>query len=307
MPEFHVNKSIAIDAPRSVVYPLIRDFQKWPTWSPWLLAEPECGLTYAEDGRSYEWAGDIVGSGRMELLVEVPNKVLDYTLTFLKPFKSENKTTFTLEKNDGGTLLTWTMTGSLPWFMFWMKGMMAAYIGMDYARGLAMLKDLAETGAVSSKLDFLGDQSFSGLPYVGIRNECPIDRIGEVMSADLKKLKSWQEEAGMPQDGRVVSIYHKWNVTKGVVVYTVAVEVPSPPASLPEGMSAGAIPDTRVYAVRHTGPYHHLGNAWSAGMMHAQSKLFRQNKKLPPFELYENDPSQTPEADLQTLVQFPVK
>lgn len=307
MPEFHVSKSVAIDAAPSAVYPLIRDFQKWPAWSPWLLAEPECGLTYAEDGRSYEWEGDIVGSGRMERLVEVPDKVLDYRLTFLKPFKSENKTTFTLKKKAGGTDLLWTMTGSLPWFMFWMKGMMAAYIGMDYARGLAMLKDLAETGAVPSNLDFLGEQSFTGLPYVGIRNQCAIDRIGEEMSADLKKLGTWREEAGVPRDGRVVSIYHKWNVTKGTVAYTVAVEVPSPPTSLPPGLCTGAIPDTRVYSIRHTGPCHHLGNAWSAGMMHAQSKRFRQNKKLHPFELYEGNPEQTPENELRTLIQFPLK
>lgn len=307
MPDFHVHKSVVIEAAPSSVYPLIRDFRMWPTWSPWLQAEPDCRLKYADDGRSYDWEGEVVGSGQMEILEETPDQFIDCRLTFLKPFKSDNRTAFKLEAKGGGTLLTWTMTGSLPWFLFWMKGMMTAFIGMDYVRGLAMLKDLAEIGNVPSKLEFLGEQSSAELTYVGIRNECPIACIGEAMPIDFEKLAAWRKRARMPKDGRIIAIYHKWNATKGVVSYTAAIEIPNPPTHLPTGMIAGALPDTQVYSIRHTGPYHHLGNAWSAGLMHGRSKQFRQNKKIHPFEIYEIDPTRTPESGHRTLVQFPLK
>ena len=33
------------------------------------------------------------------------------------------------------------MRGALPWFLFWMRPAMETFIGMDYERGLKMLKD----------------------------------------------------------------------------------------------------------------------------------------------------------------------
>lgn len=52
-----------------------------------------------------------------------------------------------------------------------MKGMMAASIGMDFDRGLRMLKDYLETGEVHSKLDYPGQTNFEGFHYVGIRSQ----------------------------------------------------------------------------------------------------------------------------------------
>ena len=41
--------------------------------------------------------------------------------------------------------------------------MMEAFIGMDYDRGLLMLKDLVEKGSVPSKLDFIGEQKIESV------------------------------------------------------------------------------------------------------------------------------------------------
>jgi len=48
------------------------------------------------------------------------------------------------------TKVTWTMNGCVPIFLFFMIGMMKAWIGMDYERGLMMLKELAEKGKVDA-------------------------------------------------------------------------------------------------------------------------------------------------------------
>lgn len=308
MPVMHISRAIDIAAPPESVYPLIHDFKKWPSWSPWLIAEPDCQLTYTEDGKGYSWKGAIVGAGEMERLTEEENRAIDCGLTFLEPWKSENRTAFQLEPaGEGGTRLTWTMDGKLPWFLFWMKGSMEAFIGSDYERGLAMLKDLAETGSVPSRLDFEGEQDSPGFAYVGISRVAAIDRIGEAMETDFKRLESWRKEQGLPEAEHAISIYHKWQPAKNRVGYTTAIAVAEPPAELPEGMAAGRLPACRVYAIRHTGAYRHLGNAWAAGMMHARAKQFAQDKKVHPFEAYLNDPEQVGEDACETLVQFPVK
>lgn len=72
MPKLMIERSTVIEAPLDAVYALVRDFKRWPEWSPWLSAEKEATLSFGEEGRSYAWNGKIVGSGEMRLLDAVP-------------------------------------------------------------------------------------------------------------------------------------------------------------------------------------------------------------------------------------------
>ncbi|MEP4077869.1 SRPBCC family protein [Haloferula sp.] len=299
--------SILIQAAPEKVHASVRDFKQWPAWSPWLIAEPDSALTFADDGMSYAWDGKITGSGNMEVANDDGPNAIHYKLTFLKPWKSTSDVSFNFAETNGGTEVTWTMNGSLPIFMFFMKKMMTAFIGMDYERGLMMLKQHIEGGKVLSRLDFPGVQSFPGYHYVGIRTTCSIESIGESMGRDFDKLKSWHEQSSATAPAPPFSIYHEWKPVAGVAEYTVALPVESQPATLPDGMVHDSFPECTCYIVRHTGPYPQLGNAWSAGMMHGRAKVFAQNRRVPPFETYANDPAEVAETELVTLVHFPVK
>jgi hypothetical protein len=306
MPKFHVSKTIEIDAPIASVYPLIRNFRAWPQWSPWLIAEPQCELTFGTDGLSYGWDGKIVGKGEMKLLSEAEHESIHYELTFLKPFKSVNATAFEFAYQSGKTTVKWTMTGSLPFFMFFMKKMMEAWIGMDYQRGLHMLKDLVETGSVPCTLNWPGVRIHEGHDYVGIRTRCSIDDIGTSMEADFNALGNYCAELTLAEGHKPFSIYHKWDLLKGICEYTSGVPVSEIPATLKEGFISGTHPEMDVYPIEMTGAYHHLGNAWSVGMMHARAKCFKQSKRLHPFEVYETMPGEVQESDLRTTICFPV-
>ncbi|MEM9305322.1 MAG: SRPBCC family protein [Pseudomonadota bacterium] len=306
MPKFTVEKTIQIDATPHHVHGFLRDFRRWPDWSPWLICEPECKVIYAPDGKSYRWEGEVVGKGELELTGEQGHTALDYRLSFFMPWKSVNTTAFRLAERDGGTEVTWTMVGSLPWFMFWMKKMMTAWVGMDYDRGLRMLKDLAETGTVPSKLEFLGTQAHPGGTWVGIASTCAMADIGAAMEVDHGALMKFVEERNLTPSGPPFSIYHKWEPVKGRASYTAAIPVANPPADLASGMTRGEMPACEIYAIRHTGAYRHLGNAWSAGMMHAQAKRYRKHRKIHPFEIYESMPD-VDEGSAETLLGFPTK
>jgi DNA gyrase inhibitor GyrI len=199
------------------------------------------------------------------------------------------------------------MDSSLPFFMFFFKRMMEGFIGMDYQRGLGMLKDYVESGSVPSALEFQGQSAFTGFNYVGVKSQCALEAVGPAMESDMGKLGSWIKEAGVEPAGMPFSIYHKWNIVKGTTDYTLGVPLKEVPASLPAEFVSGAIPSGAVYKVKHTGPYRHLGNAWAAGMMHGRSKQFRQNRGVDPFEIYESDPQETAEHELVTVVHFPAK
>src|SRR5688572_14360484 len=172
MPAFHVEKSIEINVSPDTVYLSISDFANWRHWSPWLILEPESKVEVKSGGKEYSWEGKRTGSGEMKVLKENPPMRMDMVITFLKPWKSTSSVWFELKPAGRGTHLTWCMDGSLPFFLFFMKKIMTAYIGMDFSRGLGMLKDYLETGNVPSKLTFKGITPYAGCTYVGIRTSC---------------------------------------------------------------------------------------------------------------------------------------
>lgn len=303
MAKFNVEKSIFIHAPVQDVQAFVRDFQSWPGWSPWLIAEPDCPLSYLPDGTGYSWDGSITGSGEMRLVRETPLHSITCELTFLKPWKSVNSVRFVFVGKDGGTEVTWLMEGSLPVFMFWMRSMMSAWIGADYQRGLLMLKAVIETGENPSKLAFPGMISYPATRYFSVKTTCPIPNLADHMRQDMEKLTA----SGIPPCGKPFSICHQWDLAKGLAKYSLALPFDGKPAEIPGGFVAGEIPACKVYQVRHTGPYRFLGNAWAAGLMHGRAKLYASDKKIDPFEIYENDPTKVRENELVTLLHFPVK
>ncbi len=307
MPKIHIDRSLLIDAPAEKIYPALSDFNHWPDWSPWLIMEPDVVVTVAEDSKYYEWNGKRVGSGNMTVLKEEKNKWIDYDLTFLKPWKSQASVRFELDAQGDQTRVTWSMDSSLPFFMFWMKKSMEAYVGMDYVRGLMMLKDYIEKGAVYSRLDFRGESEFPGAQYVGIKTTGSIKEVGELMQADFEKLETFMHKNKDIASGKAFSIYHDWDVVQGKTTYTACVGVTSEPLELDEGMLFGSIPATPVYTLRHIGSYHHLGNAWGTLMSMDRSKEFKKNKAIHPFEEYITDPKETEEKDHITDIHFAIR
>ena len=245
----------------------------------------------------------------MKLTHQHTSSSIDFELTFLKPWKSKAQVNFTLSEEGDHTHVIWNMRGSLPIFMFWMKKMMEAFVGMDYERGLRMLKDYAETGSVPSKLEFEGESSFDGCDFIGIKTSTTIDEIGAAMEQDFGKLMGVlqsRENIG-PMYG--LAIYHDYDVVKRNVEYTCgfAIENKTQATQLSDGIFLGNIPQLKVYKLVHTGPYMHLGNAWSAIISCQRAKVFKSSKAHHPFELYLNDPTTTPENELLTAVCFAAK
>jgi len=308
MPKIHVEKSVRINAPAEKVFSAITDFHHWPSWSPWLIAEPEAKVDIAADGKYYSWDGKRVGAGEMTILRESAGERVDYDLTFLKPWKSTAKVGFHCQADGDGTRVSWSMDSSLPFFMFWMKKSMVAFIGSDYERGLAMLKEYVESGEVKSKLEFKGVEQYPGHQYVGIQRATSQTKMGDDMKADFEQLGAYLAEHPDLAIDRMFSIYHKWDMVKQQVAYTAGFPVKEIPSDLPAGFTTGSIPATSVYTLRHAGAYEHLGNAWSTLYMMQRNKEFKSVKGIHPFETYLNSPQEVKDtSELLTEIHFAVQ
>ncbi|MCG8322675.1 MAG: SRPBCC family protein [Cytophagales bacterium] len=307
MPKMHIEKSTVINAPVEKIYNTLNNFNHWTPWSPWLIQEPEAKVEVAGDAKYYSWEGNRIGTGNMKVTAEKSNESIDYDLNFVKPWKSSAKVRFEMKSQGEGTEVTWLMDGSLPVFMFWMKKMMEAYVGMDYERGLSMLKEYVEDGTVHSKLDFNGSSTYPGCTYVGVKTACTKETIGTQMEKDFGEIWAFMSGHKDLISGHPFSIYHKWDLVKNKISYTSGVPVSRIPDNLPDGFITGKIPKTPIYTVKHTGPYGHLGNAWSTLYSMERNKSFKANKKIDPFETYANDPGEVPHNELITEVHFATK
>ena len=310
MPRYHVYRSIQIAATPQKVFETVADFGTWTTWSPWLCAEPNATVNVTEDASSvgsiYSWKGEIVGQGEIEHREWQPGRLIDEEIRFVKPFKSKSAVAFEMEPAGNGTKLTWHMRGSLPWFMFWMKSLMQSMIGMDYERGLKMLKEWIETGQVLSKTKICGVESVGPLRVAGVRKKCALRDVGRSMEAAIAEVKQKLAECNLPTDGEIISVYHDFDMKAQVFDYTAGFVIPATAASVPPELSNWSIPATNALHVGHLGTYDHLGNAWSAANQYARYKKLKQSK-AGAFEIYKNDPKETAPAELRTEIFLPLK
>lgn len=152
---YTVERSATVRAPAGRVFEQIVDFHRWPAWSPWEDIDPAMSRDYsgAESGvgAAYSWSGNRkAGAGRMEIVRAVDGERVDIDLRFVKPFKARNDTSFVLSPQaDGSTLVRWTMTGrkTAATKVMGLFTSMDKMIGPDFEKGLARLKQAAESSA----------------------------------------------------------------------------------------------------------------------------------------------------------------
>lgn len=150
---FRLERSIPIKAAPEKVYALINDFQKWGLWSPWDKKDPAMKRTLSGAphglGAIYAWEGNKeVGSGRMEIMESKPSSKVSIKLNFLKPFKAQNTSEFTLNPKGEQTEVIWAMYGPQPFISKLMSLVfsMEKMVGPDFEKGLAALKAASESG-----------------------------------------------------------------------------------------------------------------------------------------------------------------
>lgn len=311
MPAYRIVESIHIDAPPQRVFDTVVDFNTWTTWSPWLICEPEARVTVSEDSKSvgskYEWQGDLTGQGQIIHKKIEPGRSFTDELTFLKPFKAVCSTGYQVESEAGGCKLTWTMNGSMPWFLFFMVPTMKTFLSMDFRRGLAMIKDWVETGAIASDSKVHGVEMVPALRMAGIEAECLVEDAGDATQRAMDEAQRAFQQAGLSTSGMPLTVYTKFRVAQGKFRFISGYEIGANEAVDSRGpLRVWSTPATKAFRVEHVGSYRHLGNAWAIANGQARHMKLKQCA-TGTFEIYRNAPGQVPEEALRTDIYLPLK
>lgn len=148
---FRVERAASIKAPADKIFPLLEDFRRFVSWSPYETRDPGMKRTYggapSGKGAVYEWDGDSnVGQGRMEIAEASPPSRLTLTFDMVRPFAAHNIIEFTLEPHGDATIVTWSMQGPVPFpaKILHVFVNMDRMVGGDFETGLANLKAIVE-------------------------------------------------------------------------------------------------------------------------------------------------------------------
>lgn len=307
--KYHIERSTEINADLTTVKGLVADFTKWESWSPWTVVEPDTKTTIegtaGEAGHTMTWEGAINGSGTNTLTNNESN-TLTYDLVFMKPFKSQATTTFLFEETGSGTKVTWTMDSTLPFFLFFLVNMMKVLIGMDYDRGLRMLKEVAEKGSVNAETTNNGVVDIPEISYVGIKRTVPFGEMPTQMKKDYEKIIHDVVTTRGKKAQHWLSLYPKFHLSSMKMTYIAAISDENlKDDDLGADYVKGTVKAGKALEIKHRGSYDFIANAWSMGMMYFRIKKLKKNGI--PFEQYWNSPMEVAPEELQTSVYFPVK
>ena len=303
--------TVEINKSPEVVYKIISDLRQWNTWSPWIQCEPTTKTELTgqpqETNQVQNWDGEVIGSGEMSVIGLQKNKSVSMQLEFFKPFTSTAAVQFTIESaSPNVSTVSWVVDSNLPFFMFFFKKTMLAYMNNDLARGLRMLKEYAETGKVVSKSIYQGEQTLTAFQVIGKRTSCKIADLSTSMQSDFRGLNNYTSL--LPKPTGAMAIYHKFDIPSGLCEYTAGVTFAADKdIATPSGLSTEKYPDHRALVVDYYGPYRNLGNPWGMMMSYQRGKKKKLIKNYPMYEKYITMPDERPENEIHTQLIAPIK
>jgi len=297
---FEVRRSLDMNVDQALVFAQVRDLRAWRDWSPWLLHEPDARLAYSdqpdEEGGYYGWDGQAIGAGQItQVRLTEPTRI-DQQLRFTRPFKSTSKVWWEFAPApDGGTRVTWCMTGRLPLLLRFMTRNMARMIEQDFELGLALLRGTLDPQAERPQVRYQGitlhqAQDALTIPYRG-------DLAGLIttMEGGFPRLHAHLTGLGATPTGPLFTAYHKVDPKTMQVQCDLAIPVPDGLA--PGPFTRKRLGGGRYFATELQGSYAFLGPVWASAITDLRMIRLRQDRSRPALEIYVTDASQVPDSN----------
>lgn len=149
---YHVTRSITIDATPDKIHSYVGNLDKWPAWSPWEKSDPSIkitpGNTRSGIGASQSWVGDS-GSGSLTFTHSSPQMGIRYDMMFNGTDPSTAEVVYTVSNDGKSTTVNWNMDGELvmPVIGGYFAMLMDSMVGPMFDDGLQRLKKAVETEA----------------------------------------------------------------------------------------------------------------------------------------------------------------
>jgi effector-binding domain-containing protein len=291
----HVERTVEINAPASIVWNDIIRFEKFNEWNTWKQMDSTARFTVTGDdgtiGATDSWKGSKIGEGKLQHLSMDTYKSVTQKLTFLSPFPSESDVFFNLSEAAGKTKVIWGFDTRYKRPQNVMSLFMKGALETDLDQGLSNLKSMAEAevkgpGTPNGIDVTVKEMNFPATTYAAVRKTIPMSRITDYYHQNLETIYNAASAANL-QPGVPCGIFFTWD--RKLQQTDMAAAIPVPEGSkAASGYEIITLPAAQAAYADYYGPYSKIANAHVAIQKFISDK---GRKMIPPtIEMYVTDP-----------------
>lgn len=216
--EYHVERTVTIDADKAAIFPYVKSFEKQGAWSPWQRQDPELKpVLEGKDGTvgaKMSWDSEKSGAGSQVATEIIENETMKTDLEFTKPFESSSKTFINLKENGNATDVTWGFYGEHGFIESIMMMFMDldASVGADYKKGLEYLKEVVEEEIKNQAQLRVEQVELPTQYYVGVREEVGMDKISEHYAENFPKVAGTLATKNIEMAGMPSGLFYSWDM-----------------------------------------------------------------------------------------------
>ncbi len=314
LPRAHrIEVSTEIDASQATVFALVNDFRRFTSWAPWTDTDPNVRFIYSGNSRgvgaTVTWDGAILGTGTQTIAESRP---FDYVGIVINPGEpGEARSWFRLAPGTGTTIVHWGFEADYGMNIVgrYFASMLGGVVAREYEAGLVALRELAES---------LPDADFSDIDiehlvvepveiaYLPTHSRPEPAALSEAMGAAYFEVLRFIDENDLQDAGAPISITRTF--VGAELLFDAAIPVRGITADTPradDGVRLGETYGGPVIRVRHVGSYRDLSVTHRKIAAYLAALGIERNGEA--WESYVSVPVKVPEAELLTLISYPVR
>ncbi len=304
--DFCTKRSLEIAAPLDSVFAAIVDFKTWPQWSPLLIHEPDADITYSEnyqaEGGSYSWDGAVVGAGKLTHLKITPSSSIRQQIEFLRPFKSVNQVSWEFVNRDGKSLVSWEISGTMPFLFRFRTRQLKSMLGRDYELGLELLNGHLNANAPHPSFVFTGSEDLQDFSYWAIPCNGKLRQLETARKSGIETLRA----AAGGSNALALTLYHQFDPLAAHFQAEIALPIGDhPPLS---NYTRREFRGGSYYKMTLHGDHRFLPLGWYALSSHCRLHKIKLDQARPALEIYHHDPDELADSNqLGTALYIPIK
>lgn len=309
----HVERSITIERPVTMMFELLNGYQHYEQYSPWVGRDPDAKFIVSGPesgvGARLSWMGDpqLVGSGWQEIVASMPYENISIKLDF--DAQGVADTGFNLSARGAATEVTWYFDSDLTEGVNLVDSFLARYFGLlfdrwvggDYETGLAKLKTYAESLAVTEfsplEIERTNVPAQNILFITTSSSQDPAD-VAVAMSEAYAEISAFMTDAGVNMTGQPMAITRSWE--GGGYEFDAAIPVDFIPTNLTGKLQGGQSPAGPAIRAVHHGAYDQMMPTYEK--LAAYMSAHNYSSGQVSWEHYISDPAVTSPQDMITHV-----
>ncbi|MCL3780613.1 hypothetical protein EMN47_09475 [Prolixibacteraceae bacterium JC049] len=306
-----ISAETTIDQPYQMVFHSAASFNDRVKWDPWLETEPtaKSKFEFKEGyiGSIYQWQGETLGSGKMQVDSIKYGQYIASSL-FFGEVEKPNLVEWFFKKEDKSTHVKWSFTADAgyPFERIMFKLFISSMMKQSFDKGLANFKKLLESKP--SKISRLTDieiKDVAAMQAMAITKDGNIQDMEKIMKAMYTELHQVVMKQKLKINGMPFSKYTNYNPSTGDVTVTTGLVVEK------LGKKYGDVKPVKIPAFTmiqgiHHGPYQELPLSYQTLMEEANDK--RKELTGTAWEFNITTPGQVQEiAFMKTILGFEIK